>query len=921
MESLQILSEITGLTPEQLTEVISLDLSGKSLHSLPEGIAMCTKLKKLYVEKNKIQILPAFLGNLTSLEILDISDNPIIELPEEITKLTRLKYLRIEARGNITVRDGPIGITSLPCWSNDDEPPFKSSTMSISQSLQTLRFYGNFKGQGLTDIASKIGTLGPCHELDISDNNISTIPDAFSTLTNLQKINISGNKFTSIPDVMFKMTQLKEIDISRNPIQTIPDGVINLPSLERLEIADSTGKKIVKQASSQVSSLPCFNTDPDLKKLTSAPVSNDETIPAQLLTRRLATSTKINPVDKKLEKITPPLLVIQREEGTEGNADLVACKNGITCNLCLGGLKEPHILECQHAFCGQCISDSIQQLGLHPPYGCPTCHKASRTSEKVKSRMGERSTMQSGVEGEISTPCKYKKCKRNASYRCETCGPICGGCIDNHGKSNREHAAMVKEIKVEEPKRFEGTTCSRHSGYDVKYYCTGCHENPFKCCECLAEDHQADHFKQHDYFQYRDSATKSRSSQYDSRLVGILKRHEAQVNRKKDLTQKGSEMLDEKLKEYTTNCAEMRGQVEKFIHDLQELVDHLKGNMRMQIDNIERSYIDQLVRKSKELSADQARLRLASDVLSEAIVKYSVMRPSELHNIISYAKEITNVPAEDISVRQRVIRERLPRQILTQLQVLNTQLLVGASLLQSNNQPKDINPDLLWDTITDAESGNFFGTDEENSEILAYGQDKRTTQRTSANLALENEFRSIRGISKSKTGVVAVADALSHTVSLYDGQDMSFGFVLNGFIEPDSKAEVLFDTPCDVTFDTQGSLYVVDSGSKRILVFDIFDSKSEKTENMHHYKLQPRKCIDVSNLGGGTNPNIPTIVEVSEDGKMYVYCSEADRVLAFDKDLNFIVNEQPKPQPQPAVEPIIVNERPETPVVPSVATA
>jgi hypothetical protein len=42
----------------------------------------------------------------------------------------------------------------------------------------------------------------------------------------------------------------------------------------------------------------------------------------------------------------------------------------MSCPICLDWLSDPHVLPCQHAFCGECID---QHLRSHREGFCPTC--------------------------------------------------------------------------------------------------------------------------------------------------------------------------------------------------------------------------------------------------------------------------------------------------------------------------------------------------------------------------------------------------------------------------------------------------------------------------------------------------------------------------------------------------------------------
>jgi CCR4-NOT transcription complex subunit 6 len=89
----------------QLRKLTHLDLSGNDLNELPEEIGMLTNLKKLYLFDNNIRTLPYELGYLYRLETLGIEGCPLNEvLKSQIMKegtKALIKYLKEEMPGEL----------------------------------------------------------------------------------------------------------------------------------------------------------------------------------------------------------------------------------------------------------------------------------------------------------------------------------------------------------------------------------------------------------------------------------------------------------------------------------------------------------------------------------------------------------------------------------------------------------------------------------------------------------------------------------------------------------------------------------------------------------------------------------------------------------------------------------------------------
>ncbi len=72
--------------------------------------------------------------------------------------------------------------------------------------------------------------------LDLSGQNISTVPHAVSQLTNLAEINFSNNKITEFPEVLYILPKLISINLSNNRLTTNPE-IKRLPILQSLDLS------------------------------------------------------------------------------------------------------------------------------------------------------------------------------------------------------------------------------------------------------------------------------------------------------------------------------------------------------------------------------------------------------------------------------------------------------------------------------------------------------------------------------------------------------------------------------------------------------------------------------------------------------------------------------------------------------------
>eukprot|EP01105_Mastigella_eilhardi_P022734 TRINITY_DN5647_c0_g1_i2.p1 TRINITY_DN5647_c0_g1~~TRINITY_DN5647_c0_g1_i2.p1 ORF type:complete len:369 (+),score=115.98 TRINITY_DN5647_c0_g1_i2:37-1107(+) len=67
--------------------------------------------------------------------------------------------------------------------------------------------------------------------LDLSNNDLKSLPDEFAQLTALKTLDLSTNKLGEFPRALFALTKLERLDLSRNLIAEVPVAVEGMTSL------------------------------------------------------------------------------------------------------------------------------------------------------------------------------------------------------------------------------------------------------------------------------------------------------------------------------------------------------------------------------------------------------------------------------------------------------------------------------------------------------------------------------------------------------------------------------------------------------------------------------------------------------------------------------------------------------------------
>uniref|UniRef100_A0A3Q3XPG1 Leucine-rich repeat-containing protein 57 n=1 Tax=Mola mola TaxID=94237 RepID=A0A3Q3XPG1_MOLML len=188
-------------------------LTGKGLQEFPEELQRLTaNLRTVDLSGNRIEVLPATIGNFLQLKSLTLNSNRLTCLPTEISKLKKLDTLSLN--GN--------QIQQLP------------STLCQLKALRTLSLSGN----QISEFPSGLGALRQLDLLDLSRNKIQSVPSDVSELQAIE-INLNQNQISILsPEVStcprLKVLRLEEncLELSSIPLSILKDSQVSLFSVE-----------------------------------------------------------------------------------------------------------------------------------------------------------------------------------------------------------------------------------------------------------------------------------------------------------------------------------------------------------------------------------------------------------------------------------------------------------------------------------------------------------------------------------------------------------------------------------------------------------------------------------------------------------------------------------------------------------------
>ncbi|KAG8267140.1 hypothetical protein J6590_057712 [Homalodisca vitripennis] len=200
----------------ELTELKKLYLDVNKLYVLPEQLAKLENLEVLTVDHNNLSGLPSNLYQVKNLKHLNLSHNPLRQLPEEVSKLQRLESLWV----NSTV------LSELP------------PSLGQLERLVTLGARWNT----ISNYPSELCYFFKLRWLTLEGNNLKQLPSEFQNLVGLKHLNLSRNLFEEIPPSIVHIKTLKFCYMHQNCIIAVSE--IMLQKLKHLKRLDLRGNPV-----------------------------------------------------------------------------------------------------------------------------------------------------------------------------------------------------------------------------------------------------------------------------------------------------------------------------------------------------------------------------------------------------------------------------------------------------------------------------------------------------------------------------------------------------------------------------------------------------------------------------------------------------------------------------------------------------
>ncbi|CAG8447012.1 15253_t:CDS:10, partial [Dentiscutata erythropus] len=283
---------------EMIGELTNLQVENNLLETLPKKFAASTKLSILNVANNSFKEFPQVICDIVTLSELDLSYNKITSIPEEVGKLKNLKKLFLIGN-QITDKKLPENFQNLTSLQELDIRRNKITnlcTISLIPNLEIL--LTEFNNISTVDISSRslqkliltknqltqfsLKETGPSlKELSLANAKLVALPnELFEHLESVQTLDISYNQLTSIPTTIGMLKNLTHLTCIYNTLRTLPNEISSLDSLYELDIHFNNIVSLPQEIW-LCKSLAILNVSSNLLELFPAPPTTSTNLPTE----------------------------------------------------------------------------------------------------------------------------------------------------------------------------------------------------------------------------------------------------------------------------------------------------------------------------------------------------------------------------------------------------------------------------------------------------------------------------------------------------------------------------------------------------------------------------------------------------------------------------------------------------------------
>ena len=189
------------------------------------------------LKRNKSDALPKVLPSMVNLKYIDLTSCHLTEFPDKLLSVNTLTVLKLAKNDFASL---PTDWKSLPDGLRDldlsDNP-----LVSLGQAFPELKSLEilNIADCSLSSFPSALTQLQFLRNLNMSGNAISVLPPSMSMLQCMEILNVSGCGLIGVPKVLAKLPNLTSVDLSDNPLTDLPRLLPQaLPNIQTLHLCN-----------------------------------------------------------------------------------------------------------------------------------------------------------------------------------------------------------------------------------------------------------------------------------------------------------------------------------------------------------------------------------------------------------------------------------------------------------------------------------------------------------------------------------------------------------------------------------------------------------------------------------------------------------------------------------------------------------
>ncbi|MDE5086708.1 MAG: leucine-rich repeat domain-containing protein, partial [Trichodesmium sp. St16_bin2-tuft] len=205
------------------------------------SISELSNLTELGLNSNQLTSLPESISKLSNLTVLNLSYNQLTSLPESISELSNLTELYLD---NNPLEIPPIeivlqGIEEIGKYFKKAQERIQEAKDKKLKELDLSSSYINKDNIKLADFFSALWDLEQLEILNLSSNQLTSLPESISKLSNLTVLNLSYNQLTSLPESIGELSNLTDLDLSCNQLKSLPESISELSNLTELGLSSN----------------------------------------------------------------------------------------------------------------------------------------------------------------------------------------------------------------------------------------------------------------------------------------------------------------------------------------------------------------------------------------------------------------------------------------------------------------------------------------------------------------------------------------------------------------------------------------------------------------------------------------------------------------------------------------------------------